>query len=224
MSGASVVGVPTFDRIGTCRVVPVLTVERPEDGETLASALTEGGVTTIELALRTPRALDVIRAMRAAAPGLLLGAGTVLSPDQANAAKAAGADFALSPGLDTKTFHHSVEIGLPFVPGVATASDVQAAVALGCRLLKYFPADPLGGGRGLRILAAPFAHLGVRYLPLGGIDASSASAYLAEPCVAAIGGSWIAPPELIRRQAWETIRQRVAEAVRVASITPFQSS
>lgn len=207
----------TFARVGAARIVSVLTVEFPEDGVSLAGALTAGGLTTIELALRTPRALDVIRAMKAAETGLVIGAGTVLSPHQADAAKAAGADFALAPGLDAATVRHCVAIGLPFIPGVATASDVQAAVGLGCRLLKVFPAEPLGGVRGLRILAAPFAHLGVRYVPLGGIDESLAPAYLAEPNVAAVGGSWIAPPDLVRRQSWDLIRQRAERAAGLAA-------
>ena len=113
----------TFARIGAARIVSVLTVERPEDGVLLAGALTAGGLTTIELALRTPHALDVIRAMKSARSELAIGAGTVLSPDQADAAKAAGADFALAPGLDAATVRHCLAIGLPFIPGVATASD-----------------------------------------------------------------------------------------------------
>lgn len=201
------------------RVVAVVTVENVDDASSLAASLTAGGIVAVELALRTPAALAALREFRAAAPGVLLGAGTVLLPEQANAARAAGADFALAPGFDLATARHCGVIGLPFVPGVATASDIQAALREGFRLLKWFPAEPLGGTRGLRALAAPFAHLGVRYLPLGGIDEAKATAYLAEPAVAAVGGSWIAPADLIRRREWETIRSRAAAVVALAGAT-----
>ncbi len=201
------------------RVVAVVTVDVLADAAPLARSLTAGGITAVELALRTPAALAALREFRTAAPGVLLGAGTVLLPEQADAASAAGADFALAPGFDLATARHCGVIGLPFVPGVATASDIQAALREGFRLLKWFPAEPLGGTRGLRALAAPFAHLGVRYLPLGGIDEAKATAYLAEPAVAAVGGSWIAPADLIRRREWETIRSRAAAVVALAGAT-----
>lgn len=203
-------------RLGRARVVAVVTVDDVASAAPLAASLTAGGISVVELALRTPAALAALREFRAAAPGVLLGAGTVLLPEQADAARAAGADFALAPGFDVATARHCGAIGLPFVPGAATASDIQAALREGFRLLKWFPAEPLGGPRGLRALAAPFAHLGVRYLPLGGINEAKAPAYLAEPVVVAVGGSWIAPAELIRAREWETIRSRAAAAVALA--------
>jgi 2-dehydro-3-deoxyphosphogluconate aldolase/(4S)-4-hydroxy-2-oxoglutarate aldolase len=146
----------------------------------------------------------------------LVGAGTVLMPEQVDAARDAGAGFALAPGFDLATVRHCAASAFPFVPGVATASDIQAALAAGCRVLKFFPAEPLGGARGLEILAAPFAHLGVKYLPLGGIDEGNAPAYLRLPAVAAVGGSWIAARELIRSCAWDEIRRRAGQAVALA--------
>ncbi len=205
------------------RIVAVVTVEDLATVAPLAASLTAGGISVVELALRTPVALEALREFHVAAPGVLLGAGTVLLAEQADAARAAGADFALAPGFDVATARRCGAIGLPFVPGVATASEVQAALREGLRLLKWFPAEPLGGPLGLRALAAPFAHLGVRYLPLGGIDETKAPAYLAEPAVAAVGGSWIAPSELIRRREWETIRCRAAAAVALAgAVLPSQ--
>lgn len=201
------------DRLHAARLLAVATLTRVEDAAPLADALRAGGVTAVELALRAPAALEALAAFRAAAPDLLLGAGTVLSPDQADAAHAAGADFALAPGLDAATVRHCAALGFPFIPGVATPSDIQSAVVLGCRLLKFFPAKPMGGLRGLETLAAPFAHLGVRYVPLGGIDADDAVAYAASPLVAAVGGSWIASPDSIRRRAWDEIRERALRAV-----------
>jgi len=208
---------PPFSRLTAARIVPVLTLDRAAAAAPLAAALAGAGLGAVELALRTPDALDALRAFRAAAPQLLLGAGTVLTPAQADAAKAAGADFALAPGLDAATVRHCAAIGLPFIPGVATASDIQAALGLGCTFLKWFPAEPLGGVKGLRTLAAPFRHLGVRYLPLGGISAETTGAYLAEPDVAAVGGSWIATPELIRRGAWDEIARHARTAAELAA-------
>ncbi len=196
-----------------CRIVAVVTVGDPADAAALGRALMDGGIRAVELTLRTPAAIDALRSMRAAVPELLLGAGTVLTPAQADDVKNAGADFALAPGFDLATVQRSAEIELPFVPGVATASEIQAAIGAGCRLLKLFPAEPLGGVRGLRTLATPFAHLSVTFLPLGGIDLAKAPGYLAEPLVSAVGGSWIATPEMIRQRAWEQIRQHAADAM-----------
>lgn len=205
-----------YTRLASARVVPVITLDRPEDATPLAEMLVAAGIRSIELALRTPAALAALRAMRHAASGLLLGAGTVLTTDQADEAKAAGADFALAPGFDAAMVRHCAAIGLPFIPGVATASEIQMAIGLGCSLLKWFPAEPLGGVRGLRTLAAPFQHLGIRFLPLGGITEETTPSYLAESHVAAVGGSWIATSELIRRRAWDEIRQNARRAVFLA--------
>jgi 2-dehydro-3-deoxyphosphogluconate aldolase / (4S)-4-hydroxy-2-oxoglutarate aldolase len=213
-----------YQRLGEARIVAVVTIERASDAAPLGAALMKGGIRAVELTLRTPAALDALRTMRAAAPELLLGAGTVLSPGQADAAKEAGAGFALAPGFDLATVRRCAEIEFPFVPGVATASDIQAALGAGCRLLKFFPAEPLGGVKGLRTLAAPFAHLGVKYLPLGGIDLAKAPGYLGEPCVAAVGGSWIATAELIRSQAWGVIQQNARAAAALVAATELSSS
>lgn len=211
------------EKLAATRLVAVATIERPEDAAPLAEALAAGGLAAVEVALRTPRALDAIRAMKRAWPASLLGAGTVLTPGQADAARSAGADFGLAPGLDAATVRRCAALAWPFIPGVATASEIQAAIGLGCRLLKFFPAETLGGPRGLRVLAAPFAHIGVRFLPLGGIDAAALPAWLAEPSVAAVGGSWIAPPSAIRQKDWAGIARRAAEAVAAArpAVAPF---
>lgn len=205
-------------------MIAVVTVERESDAEPIIEALVAGGIGAIELTLRTPAALSSLKLMRAAAPNVRLGAGTVLTPAQADLARAAGADFALAPGLDEETVRHCARIGLPFIPGVATASEIQKAVNLGCRFLKLFPAEALGGARGLRMLNAPFEHLGLRYLPLGGIDATLAGGYLAQRCVATVGGSWIASAERIRRQAWDEIREQAAAAVAIGGSKPTSIS
>ncbi|MFM8334449.1 MAG: bifunctional 4-hydroxy-2-oxoglutarate aldolase/2-dehydro-3-deoxy-phosphogluconate aldolase [Opitutaceae bacterium] len=207
-------------RFASARLVAVVTLDRPEDAGPLAEALVTAGITAIELTLRTPTALAALSALRRAAPAILLGAGTVLNPTQADAAEAAGADFALAPGLDPTTVRHCLATGLPVVPGVATASDIQTALGLGCSFLKWFPAEPLGGVKGLRTLAAPFRHLRVRYLPMGGITPETAVAYLGEPDVAAVGGSWFVTPDLIQRRAWAEISQ---QARRALSLVPLSA-
>jgi 2-dehydro-3-deoxyphosphogluconate aldolase/(4S)-4-hydroxy-2-oxoglutarate aldolase len=201
-------------------VIAVVTVERASDAEPIIGALLAGGISAIELTLRTPAALPALKLMRGAAPHLRLGAGTVLTPAQADLAQAAGADFALAPGLDEETVRHCARIGLPFIPGVATASEIQKATNLGCRFLKFFPAEALGGARGLRMLNAPFEHLGLRFLPLGGIEATLAGGYLAQRCVATVGGSWIASAERIRRGAWDEIREQAAAAMAIGRSAP----
>ncbi len=207
------IAVPEFGvRLEAARIVAVVTLERESDAAPLAQALAEGGIRAVEVALRTPASLEALHAMRFARPDFLLGAGTALNGAQVEAAKVAGADFALAPGLDAETVKHAARIGLPFMPGVATASEIQAAAGLGCQLLKFFPAEPLGGARGLRTVAAPFQHLGMRFLPLGGITLAGMTDYLVEPTVIAVGGSWIAPSELIRRGAWSEIQANAARA------------
>ncbi|HRE82585.1 MAG TPA: bifunctional 4-hydroxy-2-oxoglutarate aldolase/2-dehydro-3-deoxy-phosphogluconate aldolase [Opitutaceae bacterium] len=205
--------VPVFTRLQTTRLVAVVTIERPDDVPPLCRALLAGGVSVIECALRTPQALEALTRIKQAFPEVLLGAGTVLTPAQADKAREAGADFALAPGFDPETVRHCAQVALPFIPGVATASEIQAAIAQGCRWLKWFPAGPLGGVSALRTLAAPFRHLGVKYLPLGGISIDVLKDYLAEPDVGAVGGSWIAPTELVQQRSWEEIERRASTAV-----------
>lgn len=208
-------------RLAEARILAVVTVDRPDDAVPLGKALDEGGVGAVEIALRTPAALEAISAMRSAFPKFLLGAGTVLRCAQADAVKECGVDFALAPGFDAETVKHCAAIGLPFVPGVATASEVQAAIIAGCRTLKFFPAESLGGMRGLRTLAAPFNHLGVQFVPLGGVNLRKVAHFLAEPHVVAVGGSWIASPNLIRKRAWDRIRQNALEATVEAAGAEF---
>ena len=207
-------------RLRSARVLAVVTIDELASVAPLVDALTRGGIGAVELALRTPVSHEALREFRRLAPAMLLGAGTVLTCEQADAVKAAGADFALAPGFDAGVARHCRDIGLPFVPGVATATDIQAALALDYHCLKFFPAEPLGGLRGLRTLASPFVHLGVCFVPLGGISAETCRPYLADPLIAAVGGSWIAPKELLQKHAWSEIAVRAATAVQVAFLSP----
>jgi 2-dehydro-3-deoxyphosphogluconate aldolase/(4S)-4-hydroxy-2-oxoglutarate aldolase len=204
-----------MERVAGAGVIAALTIDDPENAASLARALLAGGIRTIELTLRTPQAVESIRRIRAEAPEMLIGAGTVLNGAQLGAVKAAGACFAVSPGCNPSTLRRAAELEFPFAPGVATASDIEIAVAHGCRLLKYFPAETSGGLAHLAALAAPFDHLGLRYIPLGGIVARQLADYLKSPLVAAVGGSWLAKPDVIARREWSAITGAAREAMTV---------
>jgi 2-dehydro-3-deoxyphosphogluconate aldolase/(4S)-4-hydroxy-2-oxoglutarate aldolase len=191
-------------------VVPVLTIERAEDGVPLARALGEGGLEAIEVTLRTPAALEALRHIRAALPNALVGAGTVLDPEQARAAIAAGARFIVSPGMTPRLIEAAQSWPVPFLPGAATASEAMALSDLGFKVLKFFPAEPCGGTAALKALAAPLA--GIAFCPTGGIDPAKAPDYLALANVAAVGGSWMAPPKAVAAADWAAIRRLAGEA------------
>jgi 2-dehydro-3-deoxyphosphogluconate aldolase/(4S)-4-hydroxy-2-oxoglutarate aldolase len=174
-----------------------------------------GGISCIELTLRTSTALDSVRAIRASFPEMLVGAGTVLSPLQVNEVKEAGAAFGVSPGMNPRVVAEARNIGLPFAPGVCTPTDIEFAVELGCRLMKFFPCETSGGLPYLRHIAAPFHHLGVKFIPLGGVNPATADKFLQEPLVHAIGGSWIAPQELIQGKDWQAITALAKEAAAI---------
>jgi 2-dehydro-3-deoxyphosphogluconate aldolase/(4S)-4-hydroxy-2-oxoglutarate aldolase len=193
------------NRIQFTGIVAVLVIDREEDGPPLAKALMAGGVDVMELTLRTPAALGALRRIRAEVPEMLAGAGTVLTPAQVEEVKNAGAEFAVSPGVNPRVLQAAKEAGLHFGPGIVTPSDVEQALEFDCRLLKFFPAEASGGLAYLKAMAAPYQHLGVRFLPLGGVNEKNMSSYLADPLIAAIGGSWLAPREAIREKRWEHI-------------------
>ncbi len=186
-------------------VVPVVEIDDPGDAEPLVTALLAGGVSTVEITLRTDGALGAIRRV-AAAPGVTVGAGTVLEPDQATAAAAAGARFIVSPGLDEAVVERARAVGLLAVPGVATASELQLARKVGLRLVKIFPAKQLGGPDFVAALSAPFPDM--LFMPSGGVDPDSAAAYAKVRVVAALGSGWIAPRNLIRAHEFDEITRR----------------
>ncbi|MFC5661725.1 bifunctional 4-hydroxy-2-oxoglutarate aldolase/2-dehydro-3-deoxy-phosphogluconate aldolase [Kitasatospora misakiensis] len=194
------------------RVVPVLTVRAPATAGPLAEALAAGGATCAEVTFRTPDAEQVVKAM-AAHGGLAVGAGTILDPEQAERAVAAGAAFIVSPGFDEDVVAKCRELGVPVVPGIATATELMRALRAGLDTVKLFPAEAIGGLRALRSLAAPFP--GVRFMPTGGIGVDQLAGYLAEPSVLAVGGSWMATPAHLDSGAYAEIRRLTAEAVEV---------
>lgn len=185
------------------RVVPVLTIERIEDAVPLARALVAGGLNVLEITLRTACALAAIRDMVRQVPGAIIGAGTVLTPEQGAAAMAHGARFIVSPGMTPRLIEAAGTWPVPFLPGVATASEAMALADMGYRVLKFFPAEPAGGTAALKALGAPLGNL--VFCPTGGIDAAKAPGYLALANVAAVGGSWVAPASLVAAGDWSAI-------------------
>jgi len=181
----------TIDEImRTAPVIPVLVIEKVRHARPIAEALVEGGLPVLEVTLRTPAALDVIRAM-AEVPGAIVGAGTVLNPAQLDTACAAGARFIVSPGLTEPLARAALGRGVPFLPGIANAGDLMRGLDLGLDRFKFFPAEASGGRKALAALAGPFG--AARFCPTGGITAETASTWLAEPHVLCVGGSWLVP-------------------------------
>ena len=191
-------------------VIPVLTIERVADAVPLARALVKGGLPVLEVTLRTPVALDALRAMAAEVPEAVVGAGTVLDAEQLDQAKRAGAGFLVSPGCTRALAEAARASGLPFLPGVQTVSEAMALSDQGFRLMKFFPADQAGGLGWLKAVAAPLA--GLKFCPTGGIGADTASSYLALPNVACIGGSWVAPRDAVAAGDWQKVERLAAAA------------
>jgi 2-dehydro-3-deoxyphosphogluconate aldolase / (4S)-4-hydroxy-2-oxoglutarate aldolase len=184
-------------------VMPVMVIQRVADAVPLARALLAGGVRVMEITLRTPVALECMRAIAAALPEAIVGAGTLRSVDDARAAFDAGCRFGVSPGYSRDIGLACKDIGLPLLPGVATASEVMAANADGYRFLKFFPATAAGGIPMLKALAGPFAD--VQFCPTGGITPESAPQFLALPNVKVCGGSWLTPQDAVEQQDWARI-------------------
>lgn len=199
-----VTGDSVVSRLAHERILPVVTVKNADQGLGAATALLRGGVSCIEIALRTPAAIAAIE--RIADGGeVCVGAGTVLSPELARAAVAAGAQFAVAPGLREDVVRECRELGLPFFPGVATATEIEHARALGVQTLKVFPAATVGGVAFLRAVAATYPD--VRFIPTGGISRESFADYLREPSVLAVGGSWLTPASLLGDGRFDEIEQ-----------------
>ncbi len=196
------------------KLVAVCTIENLKDAVPTAEALARGGITAIELTLRTPAGLDAISAIRKELPEVFVGAGTVLTPEQAVQAKEAGAFFAVAPGTNARVIQKANEIGLPFGPGIFTPSDIEISLENGCKMLKYFPAASCGI-KHLKTISAPYKHLGLKFLPLGGVNISNLAEMLSDPLIAAVGGSWLAKPEQIASGQFDVIEAQAKEAANV---------
>ncbi len=204
-------------RVAALGVVPVIAIEKVEVAIALADALLEGGLPIVEITFRTAAAAEVIRKITQERPQLIVGAGTVLTSANLEAAKASGAAFAVAPGLNPQIVKLAQQMGLPFVPGVATPSDIELGLALGCKLLKFFPAKALGGVQMIEALSAPYKHTGVRFMPTGGVNTGNLEAYLKLGTVAAVGGTWIAKNEDLAAGKWDDIRQRCRAALEIVA-------
>jgi 2-dehydro-3-deoxyphosphogluconate aldolase / (4S)-4-hydroxy-2-oxoglutarate aldolase len=206
-----------FSRIAQLGIVPVIAIEKVEAAIPLADALIEGGLPVVEITFRTAAAVEVIRKMAKERPQLIVGAGTVLTAANVDAAKNAGAVFAVAPGLNPQTVKHAQSVGLPFVPGVATPSDIEAGLSLGCKFLKFFPAESNGGVGMIEALSAPYKHVGLRFMPTGGVNPSNLESYLKIGTVAAVGGTWIAKTEDLANGKWDDIRSRCKAALQIVA-------
>lgn len=236
-----------LDRLQAARVVAGFSVDKVEDAVPLARALLAGGIDVIELTLRTEAGLEAVAAICEAVPEMLVGVGTILTPETAERVVAAGAAFGVAPGCNVRVIKAAQQSGLPFAPGITTPSELETAIEAGCRvraagfkpaivepagarihnmssadrtfsprreqMVKFFPAEPSGGVPYLKSMSAPYAHLGIKYFPLGGINAENMEGYLALPNVLALGGSWIVTKELVEAKDWDGITER-ARAVR----------
>ena len=204
----------TFELVAHGPVIPVIVIHRLQDAVPLAQALVAGGVRVLEVTLRTPVALAAMREIVRAVPGAIVGAGTIRSVADAQAAKDAGCRFGVSPGYSTHIGHAARNLGLPLLPGVATASEVMAANADGYSFLKFFPATAAGGIPMLKALAGPFAD--VSFCPTGGITPENAPQFLALPNVRVCGGSWLTPQDAVDGGDWGRITAlaRAASALR----------
>ncbi len=205
-----------IELIASLGVVPVIAIERAEDAVPLADALLEGGLPVAEITFRTAAAADVLAAIRDARPELCIGAGTILDAGNLGRAIDSGARFGLAPGYDPRIVEAAGAAGLPFCPGVMTPTDLTLAAAQGVRLAKFFPAGVAGGPKALAGIAAPFAHLGLRFIPTGGVTEATIGDWLAIRQVVAVGGTWIAKTEDIREGRFAEIARNAASAVRTA--------
>lgn len=200
-----------YDKIGSLKVIPVITIEDPSKALALADALTMGGLPVAEITFRTAAAAEVIRIISRERPDFLVGAGTILTIETLKMAAECGAKFGVAPGFKEKIALAAMDLGFPFSPGIMTPSELEAAIDMDITVLKFFPAEAAGGSAMLRSLAAPFTHLGIRFIPTGGITPGTLRSYLEIPQVIAAGGSWIATKEDIATGDWERIKNNCLE-------------
>ncbi len=204
---------PLAAKIREAGILAVLVIDNADDAVPLAEALLAGGIRVMELTLRTPAAMAALEKILTQVPEMCAGIGTILEDEQVHAVQTAGASFGLAPGTNPAVLQAALTAGFPFIPGVATPSDIETALGFGCRLLKFFPAETGGGLKHLESMSAPYAHLDLRFIPLGGLDQENFAAYIRHPSIAAVGGSWIARRADIAQHHWQVITDRARRAV-----------
>lgn len=194
-------------------VIPVIVIEDANDAEPLAEALLEGGIDIIEITCRTAAASEALARVKKTFPKMLVGAGTVVTPDQAKMCIDTGVSFGLAPGLNPDTVKFFQENNTLFIPGVMTPSEIEQGISLGCKMLKFFPAGVAGGVNMLKNFTAPYAPLGVKFCPTGGVNLDNMNDYLSLPVVSAIGGSWLATKQQIADKQWNVITDQAKAAL-----------
>ena len=205
-----------IDTLGKAGIVPVIVIEKAEQAVPLAKALVGGGLPVLEVTFRTAAAPAAIEAIRREVPEAVVGAGTLLTPDMVKAAVAAGAAFGVAPGFDPVVVAAAKEAGLPFVPGIATASELSQALTAGSKMVKFFPAEAAGGVKMIKNLLGAFRFTGVTFMPTGGINLSNVSDYLAVPEIVCCGGTWIVPKDAMAADDWAAIEKLAADAAALA--------
>lgn len=206
-----------LSRIAAFGVMPVIAIDSVDAAIGLADALLQGGLPVVEITFRTAAAAEVIRVIARERPQLIVGAGTVLKSADLAIAKASGAAFCVAPGLNPQIVRLAQDMGMPFVPGVATPSEIEQGLALGCQMLKFFPAEALGGAPMIEALSAPYRHTGVRFMPTGGVTPANLESYLKLDTVATVGGTWIAKKDDLLAGKWEDIRNRCNAALEIVA-------
>ena len=202
-------------KVSNAGIIAVIEINDIDKAVPVAESLLEGGITAIELALRTEVAWEALKRIAENVPEMMIGVGTVIKPGQAEMAKNLGASFGVSPGLNSQIVQEAMNCDFPFVPGIATPSELENAYDLGCDVLKFFPAEPTGGISYLKSLNSPFEYLNLSYIPLGGLSEKSIVEYASLPSVLAIGGSWIAKRDLIAQEAWGRITDHAKQAIQL---------
>ncbi len=200
-----------IEQLGKLGIIPVVKIENSGQAPALGEALQKGGLPCAEITFRTGAAEEAIRSIAAAQPAMLVGAGTVLSLSQAQQAVQAGARFIVSPGFDGQVVAWCLEQGVPVIPGIATPTEAMMAMNLGLKVLKFFPAEALGGIAMLEAMSAALP--GTRYIPTGGISAANMGSWLKLPFVHAVAGSWLVAPKLLAQSAFDQVTRKAAEAV-----------
>lgn len=195
------------------KVIPVTAIDTVTSGLKLCELLSDKGLPVIEITFRTAAAADVIREVSKKFPDMLIGAGTVLNELDLRLAKASGAAFAVAPGCNPKIIKAAKELEFPFFPGISNPSDIEAALEAGVRTMKFFPAEACGGVNMLKAISAPYRHLGVKFIPTGGITEKNMKDYLALPEIVAVGGTWLAKTEDMKTGDWDKIGRLISSTV-----------
>lgn len=204
-------------RLNQIKIVPVLAIDDVNDGLRMCEILNRQGLYAAEITFRTTAAENIIKQASKEYPDLLLGAGTILNANDLQRAFRAGAEFAVAPGFNPIVVKEAVKHGYPFFPGVVTPSEVEQAMELGCRMLKFFPAEAAGGLPMLKSLLAPYKHLGIKFMPTGGLKPNNITEYLKLPEIPAAGGTWLGSKMDIELKNWTQIENYVIEAVQIVN-------